>query len=103
MAHGVDATFLHHLGHRCIISQVERTQISLTTEQGARLRRLALKRGTSMAALIREAVDQVHAEDASDSAGARWRRALDAAGAFAGDGKDAAREHDAYLEDAFRG
>ena len=79
---------------------MERTQISLTSEQATRLRLLARRRRTSMAALIREAVDRVHPTD--DSAGEdRWTRALSAVGAFASGDTDVAREHDRYLEEAF--
>ncbi|MBA2571168.1 MAG: ribbon-helix-helix protein, CopG family, partial [Chloroflexi bacterium] len=61
---------------------MERTQISLTSEQATRLRKLARRRRTSMAALIREAVDRVHpTDDAADEG--RWTRALSAVGAFA--------------------
>jgi hypothetical protein len=81
---------------------MERTQISLTAAQADRLRRLARRRGTSMAALIREAVDRVHPTgDPFDDE--RWSRALAVVGAFAGPDTDVAREHDRYLEDAFRG
>jgi hypothetical protein len=75
---------------------MERTQISLTAEQGARLRRIAQRRGVSMASLIRDAVDS----DAPDRA-EQWRRAMAAVGAFRSDGGPVSREHDRYLEDAF--
>lgn len=81
---------------------MERTQISLTPEQATRLRALARRRGTSMAALIREAVDRVHPADGSTGAG-RWTRALSVVGAFASGDTDVATEHDRYLEDAFSG
>jgi Ribbon-helix-helix protein, copG family len=42
---------------------VERTQISLDAAQASRLRRLARERGTSMAALIRAAVDRAYPVD----------------------------------------
>lgn len=54
-----------------------------------------------MAALIREAVDRVHPGDDPGDAD-RWTRALAVAGAFASDDTDVAREHDRYLDDAFR-
>ncbi len=43
-----------------------RTQIYLTTEQRSRLDTLARSQQTSMAALIRQAVDQLLAEEAPD-------------------------------------
>jgi hypothetical protein len=39
---------------------VERTQISLTEDQARRLRTLARRRGMSLAALIRDAVDRAY-------------------------------------------
>jgi predicted DNA-binding protein len=80
---------------------VERTQISLTAEQAERLRRIARTRGTSMAALIREAVDRVLPDDESPSEEERWARALAAVGAGQGDGANASEEHDRYLDEAF--
>lgn len=43
-----------------------RTQIYLTAEQRARLAELARSQGTSLAALIRQAVDQFLAEEGPD-------------------------------------
>lgn len=43
-----------------------RTQIYLTSEQRDRLDELARSQGTSMAALVRQAVDQMLAEEAPD-------------------------------------
>ena len=80
---------------------MERTQISLTSEQAARLRRVAERRGTSMAALIRDAVDRMLPEDDPDDPEARWRRALQAVGAFEGDGLNVSDDHDRYLDEAY--
>lgn len=80
---------------------MERTQISLTQEQADRLRHIAARRGTSMAALIREAVDRVH-PTADDDLDARYRRALQAAHQARPSGvSDASVEHDRYLDDAY--
>lgn len=78
---------------------MERTQISLTSSQARELRRIARARGTSMAALIREAVDRTYT-DGSDAT-ARWRRALDSVGGFRSDRSDVAERHDDALVDAF--
>ncbi len=80
---------------------VERTQISLEPAQAARLRRLARERGTSMAALIRDAVDRSFPADADDSIDARWDRALAGLGGFHGGGSNVGEEHDRYLEEAY--
>lgn len=77
---------------------VERTQISLTSAQARELRRLARKRGTSMAALIREAVERTYGGAEED---ARWRRALASVGGFRSDRSDVAEHHDDVLADAF--
>ena len=78
---------------------MERTQISLTEQQATRLRRLARKRRSSMAALIREAVDQVY--PVSDVRASAWDRALASVGGFRSDRTDVSERHDDYLADAF--
>ncbi len=80
--------------------RVERTQISLDPEQADRLRRLARERGTSMAALIREAVEAVFPADATDSLDARWQRALASIGGFHSGLTDASERHDDYFAEA---
>jgi len=64
---------------------VERTQISLDAAQAARLRRLARERGTSMAALIRDAVERTYPDSEADSRDARWARALAVIGSVRSD------------------
>jgi predicted transcriptional regulator len=80
---------------------MERTQISLTSEQAHRLRRLARRRRTSMAALIREAIDRVHPDSESDDLEAQWRRALASVGGGHSGHRDISQRHDDYLGDAF--
>jgi hypothetical protein len=77
---------------------MERTQISLTSAQARELRRIARARGTSMAALIREAVDRTYTD--GSGAEARWRHALDSVGGFRSDRSDVAERHDDALVDA---
>jgi hypothetical protein len=77
---------------------MERTQISLTPGQARELRRLARARGTSMAALIREAVDRTYGGADEE---ARWRRALGSVGGFRSDRSDVSERHDDALADAF--
>lgn len=76
-----------------------RTQIQLTEEQAERLKRRASERGVSMAALIREAVEELLAGDVQER---RRGRALDAVGRFRSGHDDIAREHDKYLAEDFR-
>jgi hypothetical protein len=78
---------------------VERTQISLTPGQAQELRRLARKRKTSMAALIREAVDRAYLPDSSTEA--RWHQALAAVGGFRSGRSDISERHDEELAEAF--
>jgi hypothetical protein len=78
---------------------VERTQISLTVEQARALRRLARRRGTSMAGLIREAVERAYGLD--PGAGAAWARALASVGGFRSDRPDVNEHHDDALADAY--
>ncbi len=77
---------------------MDRTQISLTAAQARRLRGLARKRATSMAALIREAIDRTYG---SDDENGRWRRALESVGGFRSDRSDISERHDDALADAF--
>ncbi|HEX2765672.1 MAG TPA: CopG family transcriptional regulator [Candidatus Limnocylindria bacterium] len=77
---------------------MERTQISLTDAQARHLRRLARKRGVSMAALIREAVDRTYGPAAEQG---RWQRALESVGGFRSDRSDVSERHDEALVDAF--
>ena len=78
---------------------MERTQISLTAAQARELRRLARKRGTSMAALIRDAVDRAYGAGAGDDG--RWQQALASIGGFRSDRSDVSERHDEKLADAF--
>lgn len=83
---------------------MERTQISLSAAQAARLRRLARERQTSMAALIREAVERTYPEASDDSMEARWERALafvENTGLRSGL-TDVAENHDFYLNEGDR-
>ena len=79
-----------------------RTQIQLTEEQAAKLKRLAAERDVSMAEVIREAVDGL--PDHNDRA-ERYARALAAVrrGGFRDiEGKtDVAARHDKYLADIY--
>ena len=76
-----------------------RTQIQLTERQAAALKMVARERGVSMAAVIRDAVDVV-VDEASRQA--RVERAIAAVGGFSGGGRDVARDHDRYLEEAYQ-
>jgi predicted DNA-binding protein len=76
-----------------------RTQIQLTDEQARRLRRLAAERGVSMAALVRDGVERVLADDERAE---QWQRALSILGKYkSGDTANVSEEHDRYLEEIY--
>jgi hypothetical protein len=79
---------------------MERTQISLTSAQAHRLRLLARRRHTSMASLIRKAVDRVYPEPGQGEDA--WDRALRAVGHHRSGRTDVSIEHDREIADAFR-
>lgn len=78
---------------------MERTQISLTEEQAQLLRGLARRRHTSMAALIRAAVDAAYPLAADTDR--RWVAALEAVGGFHSGTTSTSAEHDDAVADAF--
>ncbi len=74
-----------------------RTQLQLTEQQARALRLVAAQRGVSMAAVVRELID----ERLQTPASARSARARAAIGRFASGARDVSREHDRELERAF--
>lgn len=68
-----------------------RTQIQLDEARAKALKRKAAERGVSMAALIREAVDRLLAQDERE---AMRKRALSVAGMFHGGPNNVSEEHD---------
>jgi hypothetical protein len=83
-----------------IMSTVIRTQISLTEAQMDRLRREARRRHTSIAAIIRDAVDATVTEDSDRLT--RQRRAFGLAGAFSSGRSDTSERHDEILGEETR-
>jgi hypothetical protein len=73
-----------------------RTQVQLTKEQAAELKRLALERGVSVAELVRKGVDAVLRESRGLSREERKRRAL-ALPSFRSGVSDLSRRHDDYF------
>jgi uncharacterized protein YigA (DUF484 family) len=78
------------------MSTVIRTQISLTEAQMERLRREARRRHTSIAALIRDAVDATVIDQEADRL-TRQRRAFGVAGAFSSGRSDTSERNDEVL------
>ncbi|MEO5940728.1 MAG: CopG family transcriptional regulator [Candidatus Limnocylindrales bacterium] len=75
---------------------MQRTQISITAQQAARLKRAASDRGISMAHVVREAIDAYVVDNASSQT-ELVKRALAAAGRFRSGASDVAQRHDDYL------
>jgi len=75
-----------------------RTQISMTEEQAAALRRLSTVRHRSQAALLREALDELLEADGRLERVERARRAI---GAFHSGAANTSEDHDTVLDDAF--
>lgn len=76
-----------------------RTQVQLTEAQARALHRKASEQATSVARLIREAVD---ASLAADRVADDRQRALEVIGRFRSGLKDVSAEHDRYLTEDFR-
>lgn len=76
-----------------------RTQISLEPEQMERARVEASRRGISIAALIREALDAALDDDAMRL---RRRRAIEAVGSFRSGDADTSERHDDALAEQGR-
>ena len=78
-----------------------RTQIQLTEKQAARMKSAALKKGVSMAELIRQAIDMLLEKRGEKSDVELRRRAIEAAGRFHSGTGNVARNHDGYLSEDF--
>lgn len=80
-----------------------RTQIQLPGEQVALLKKLAADRHTSMAEMIRQAVDLFARSQGAGAEKELRRRAMLAAGRFKSGLDDLSVRHDDYLAKDFRG
>jgi hypothetical protein len=78
-----------------------RTQIQLSEEQVAMLKKMALVQHKSMAEIIRQAVDFFAKAKLGVGDKERRRRAMVAAGNFRSGIKDLAVSHDSYLTEIF--
>jgi predicted transcriptional regulator len=78
-----------------------RTQIQLTEEQAAQLKELAHESNESIAALIRQALDQFLAKQQPNRR-TLYRQALAAVGKYRAGLHDVSIKHDRYLEEEFR-
>lgn len=78
-----------------------RTQVQLREEQAEALKKLASKRGVSLAALIRAGVDEVLESAGEVTAEERRLRAMEASGRFQSGEGDLSARHDDHLADTF--
>ena len=78
-----------------------RTQIQLTEAQAKAVKRAAMEEGTSVAEVIRRAVERMAEARPKMSAQERVRRAIEIAGKFRSGKKDVSRKHDEYLAEAY--
>ncbi len=78
-----------------------RTQIQLEEAQHRALKELAARQRTSVADLIRQAVDRLLETSVAVSEEERRRRAIAAAGRFRSGLGDLAEKHDEYLAEAY--
>ena len=78
-----------------------RTQIQLTEEQAAALKRIARARGCSQAELVRQGVELVIGKDPSVSAEELRRRAAAISGKFSSGRRDLSGKHDRHLAEAY--
>ena len=79
-----------------------RTQIQLSEKQLRTLKTLSAKQNTSVAELIRQAVDMMLSSAGEVDHEERKRRAIALAGRFRSDVNDLATNHDRYLVEAYQ-
>lgn len=71
-----------------------RTQIQLSEDEAEAVKRLARERSVSMAAVIRDAVDQYVRRESGVSIDERWQRSLAALGGLRSGRSDLSQAHD---------
>jgi predicted transcriptional regulator len=77
-----------------------RTHIRLSEDEVEAVRRLARERSMSMAAVIREAVDQYLRRESGASLDERWQRSLAAVGGLHSGGANLSATHDDAFAEA---
>lgn len=86
-----------------MLAHMVRTIVQLTEDQAAALKRLARQRRTSVAAIVREAVDEIlEGRKDPERRSERAERARALAGSMDSGLGDLAENHDVYLADALR-
>ena len=79
-----------------------RTQIQLKEEQVTALKKIAAAKQSSIAELIRKAVDNIIKTGAVPDYEERRKRAIDIAGRFRSGKQDISLHHDKYLAEAYK-
>jgi len=78
-----------------------RTQIQLTEEQSHQLKLLAVKRGVSVAELVRQSVNSLIKISSNVDEKELVRRAIETVGKFHSGKEDISLHHDKYLTEAY--
>jgi hypothetical protein len=78
-----------------------RTQIQLTEEQTALIKRIAATEGVSMAEIIRRAIDGLAGPGTVPDPEDRYRRARKVVGRFHSGRRDVSEKHDAEASEAY--
>lgn len=78
-----------------------RTQVQLSEDDLAELRRLAAEEGVSVSALVRRGVRQILDGKRRPSRDELWARARAVAGKYRSGKTDVAQRHDDYLTEAY--
>lgn len=78
-----------------------RTQIQLTDQQAAKLKKRANKEGVSLAELVRRGIEMYLRNSPQPSDEERRRRALAIVGRYASGQSDLSENHDKYLAEAY--
>jgi len=79
-----------------------KTQVQLSEEDLASLRRLAAEHGVSVSELVRRGVKQLLTSHRGLPPGEKWRQARAVAGQFRSGKRDVGRRHDEYLAEDMR-
>jgi len=78
-----------------------RTQIQLTEAQVSKIKKAAMDQGTSVAEVIRRAVENMVQSSAKMTIQERTRRAMEIAGKFRSGKRNISGKHDKYLAEAY--
>jgi Arc/MetJ-type ribon-helix-helix transcriptional regulator len=78
-----------------------RTQIQLTEAQVSKIKKAAIDQGTSVAEVIRRAVENMVQSSGKMTIQERARRAMEIAGKFRSGKTNTSRDHDKYLGEAY--